>query len=61
MSLSTIEALDRYPALKEWAKKAREELQHHRMYVAGENTDEAEDHNDEDVISLCEEYDLLFK
>lgn len=60
MAITNHEALEEYPALKAWAKKARDELQHHRMFVAGENTDEAEDRNDEDVITLCEEYDRLF-
>jgi len=47
--------------LEEWAKKARAELNNHKMFVVGEGTDEAEDRNNEEVYVLCEEYDKIMK
>jgi hypothetical protein len=42
-----------------WAKKARTELELHQIDT--DYSDEyAEDFNNEDVISLCNEYDNLF-
>ena len=60
MAITTNEALIQYPYLKEWAKKAREELRKHCI-VTVDDGDYMEDFNDDSVITLCNEYDNLFK
>lgn len=46
--------------LDEWAKKARIELNNHRNVVIDDG-EYSEDFNDEEVITLCEEYNTLIK
>lgn len=42
--------------IDDWAKKAREELQHHRYYLVDDGCIALDD---EKVIALCKEYDEI--